>query len=119
LANKYESYCIVVIALITYFLIESFLNMILYINAYVFLNVLDDLTFDDPWLIPYVCVLMLVPILFSLKVIKDQYKITILSFIIVISRALAQYFLSPQLFLLFQNQSLPFVTLFSEGYSFL
>jgi endonuclease/exonuclease/phosphatase family metal-dependent hydrolase len=102
LANKYESYCIVVIALITYFLIESFLNMILYINAYIFLNVLDDLTFDDPWLIPYVSILILVPILFSLKFIKDQYKITILSFIIVISRALAQYFLYPQLFLLFQ-----------------
>ena len=66
------------------------------------MGVLDDLKFDEPWLIPYILIILLEPILFSTKIIKVKYKPAILTYVIIICRYIAQFFISPEIYMLLQ-----------------
>ncbi|NVM53327.1 MAG: endonuclease/exonuclease/phosphatase family protein [Candidatus Helarchaeota archaeon] len=107
--NKTQTYAILTISIITYFLIESFYNTCLYVNSLLFVN-LEVILQKYHWLIFYISVILIILIVFGSKLIKSQYKILSLVFVIVAFRLLSQFFISPE-FYLFTNLVLLLTTL--------
>lgn len=98
---KVHRYILIVIAFVTFYLIESFYNICLYINSLLFVN-LGVILKQYHWLILYIAVIFLVLILFGSKLIKTQFKLLSLLLTIILARVFAQFFLTPE-FYLFTN----------------
>lgn len=90
---------LITIGFVTFFLIEAFYNTCLYINSLLFIN-LGVIKESLPWILLYLAFIFGILILFGSKLIKEQFKLFSLIFVIVISRIIAQFYFIPEIYLL-------------------
>ena len=89
-----------VLGIAVFLLIEEFTNFALYLNAVIFLK-WKNLLVALPWIIIYVSVIIGELGLFATEKIKEDYRPLLLIILIIILRALTQFFILPELYLLF------------------
>ncbi len=90
---------VALIALIFYFFLEAFSNLILNINAFIFMNLSDILKIFPPILIILIIIVVEYFLLMS-KRFKRTYKPYLLVYIIVILRLLTQFVIIPSILLI-------------------
>ncbi|NVM31506.1 MAG: endonuclease/exonuclease/phosphatase family protein [Candidatus Helarchaeota archaeon] len=94
-----QGFMVLIIGILTFFFLEAFFNMVLYINGYIILNI-DHIQVILPWLIVYSAIIFLAWIPFGSKILKEQYKIYTLILVIAICRIFSQFYLDAAIFLL-------------------
>lgn len=105
--NNKEILTVISIAIIFYFLIESFYNMMVNTNAYVFMNLSNVLFILPSILVTISLVVFEIGAFMSIK-FKENYKIFVITFVIIGVRIASQFVLIPAIMLI-----LSFTTFFS------